>query len=203
MAIRNALIAVDFDGTVVTHAYPEIGDDAGAVPVLKELTDNGCRLILYTMRHGKLLDDAIRWFRERGIPLYAVNENPSQQRWTSSPKVHADLYIDDSSLGCPIRFVDGVKRPVADWTRIREQLVRKVSWTEPPRSRPNRRHIRLSKPAAKRHCTSNMQKGGCFHPPFAYAMPQPAIMPRGCGDICPRRSSSRSRPPARVCPPCR
>ena len=61
MAIRNALIAVDFDGTVVTHAYPEIGDDAGAVPVLKELTDNGCRLILYTMRHGKLLDDAIRW----------------------------------------------------------------------------------------------------------------------------------------------
>ena len=94
MAIRNALIAVDFDGTVVTHAYPEIGDDAGAVPVLKELTDNGCRLILYTMRHGKLLDDAIRWFR------------------------------DDSSLGCPIRFVDGVKRPVADWTRIREQLVR-------------------------------------------------------------------------------
>lgn len=94
MAIRNALIAVDFDGTVVTHAYPETGDDA------------------------------IRWFRERGIPLYAVNENPSQQRWTSSPKVHADLYIDDSSLGCPIRFVDGVKRPVADWTRIREQLVR-------------------------------------------------------------------------------
>ena len=66
MAIRNALIAVDFDGTVVTHAYPEIGDDAGAVPVLKELTDNGCRLILYTMRHGKLLDDAIRWFRTAG-----------------------------------------------------------------------------------------------------------------------------------------
>lgn len=50
MAIHNALIAVDFDGTVVTHAYPEIGDDAGAVAVLKELTDNGCRLILYTMR---------------------------------------------------------------------------------------------------------------------------------------------------------
>ena len=167
MAIRNALIAVDFDGTVVTHAYPEIGDDAGAVPVLKELTDNGCRLILFTMRHGKLLDDAIRWFRERGIPLYAVNENPSQQRWTSSPKVHADLYIDDSSLGCPIRFVDGVKRPVADWTRIREQLVREgfldgaaagAGQTEGTSGFP--------KPAAKRHCTSNMQKGGCFHPPF-------------------------------------
>ena len=123
MAIRNALIAVDFDGTVVTHAYPEIGDDAGAVPVLKELTDNGCRLILYTMRHGKLLDDAIRWFRERGIPLYAVNENPSQQRWTSSPKVHADLYIDDSALGFPIKFQDGIKRPFVNWVKVRQRLV--------------------------------------------------------------------------------
>lgn len=123
MAIRDASIAIDFDGTVVTHAYPELGEDAGAVPVLKELTDNGCRLILYTMRHGKLLDDAVEWFRARGIPLYAVNENPKQARWTSSPKIHADLYIDDSNLGCPIRFIDGVKRPVADWVRIREQLV--------------------------------------------------------------------------------
>lgn len=111
MAIHNALIAVDFVGTVVTHAYPEIGDDAGAVAVLKELTDNGCRLILYTMRSGALLDKAVKWFRDREIPLYAINENPSQQRWTSSPKIHADLYIDDSNLGCPIRFVDGVKRP--------------------------------------------------------------------------------------------
>ena len=81
MAIHDATIAIDFDGTVVTHAYPEIGEDAGAAPVLKELTDNGCRLILYSMRHGKLLDRAVEWFRVRGIPLYAVNENPSQKRW--------------------------------------------------------------------------------------------------------------------------
>ncbi|WP_295936633.1 hypothetical protein [uncultured Alistipes sp.] len=124
MAIQNAVIAVDFDGTVVTHAYPEIGDDAGAIPVLRELVENDCRLILYTMRSGELLDQALRWFQKHEIPLYAVNENPKQQRWTSSPKVHADLYIDDSSLGCPIRFIDGVKRPVADWVRIREQLVK-------------------------------------------------------------------------------
>ena len=103
MAIHDATIAIDFDGTVVTHAYPEIGEDAGAAPVLKELTDNGCRLILYSMRHGKLLDRAVEWFRVRGIPLYAVNENPSQKRWTSSPKIHADLYIDDCNLGCPLR----------------------------------------------------------------------------------------------------
>ncbi len=122
MAIRNAVIAVDFDGTVVTHEYPHIGEDAGAVPVLKELADNGYRLILCTMRHGALLDAAVAWFRERGIPLYAVNENPSQHKWTSSPKIHADLYIDDSGLGAPVRFVDGCSRPVVDWSRVRTEL---------------------------------------------------------------------------------
>ena len=53
MAIREAIIAVDFDGTVVTHAYPHIGNDIGAVPVLRELIGNGCRVILYTMRSGR------------------------------------------------------------------------------------------------------------------------------------------------------
>lgn len=123
MAIRDAVIAVDFDGTVVTHDYPRMGADAGAVPVLKELVANGYRLILLTMRSGELLKAAEDWFRWHQIPLHAVNENPSQKKWTSSPKVYADLYIDDSNLGCPLRFVDGVTRPVADWERIREQLV--------------------------------------------------------------------------------
>ncbi len=123
MAVKGAIIAIDFDGTVVTHAYPKIGMDAGAVPVLKELTDNGCQLILYSMRSGSLLEQAVNWFHEHDIPLYAVNENPQQSQWTESPKIHADLYIDDSALGCPIRFVDGVKRPVADWKAIRRQLV--------------------------------------------------------------------------------
>ena len=59
MAIRNATIALDFDGTVVTHEYPHIGEDAGAVPVLKELVANGYRLILHTMRHGALLEQAL------------------------------------------------------------------------------------------------------------------------------------------------
>ena len=58
MAIHDAIIAVDFDGTVVTHAYPYVGEDAGAVPVLRELVDNGCKLILYTMRSDKLLEAA-------------------------------------------------------------------------------------------------------------------------------------------------
>lgn len=123
MAIHNAIIAIDFDGTVVTHNYPYIGEDAGAVPVLKELTDNGCKLILYSMRTGELLEKAVQWFNERQIPLYAVNDNPEQHKWSVSPKIYADLYIDDGALGCPLRFVDGVKKPVADWERIREALI--------------------------------------------------------------------------------
>ena len=119
MAIHGAIIAVDFDGTVVTHAYPHIG----SVPVLRELIDNGCRLILYTMRSGKLLDDAAAWFARNDIPLYAVNENPAQKEWTESPKVFADLYIDDSALGCPIKFEDGVKRPFVNWAKVRLRLV--------------------------------------------------------------------------------
>ena len=55
MAVKGAIIAIDFDGTVVTHAYPHMGMDAGAVPVLKELVANDCKLILYTMRSGQLL----------------------------------------------------------------------------------------------------------------------------------------------------
>lgn len=116
------IIALDFDGTVVTHEYPYVGDDIGAVPVLKELIAAGHQLILFTMRSGKLLDDALAWFERNGIELYAVNENPEQKSWTSSTKVHANIYIDDCALGCPIRFEDGVRRPFVDWQKVREIL---------------------------------------------------------------------------------
>ena len=124
MAIRKAIIALDFDGTVVTHAYPEVGEDIGAVAVLKELVAQEDKLILWTMRSGTLLEDAVAWFKKHDIPLWGVNENPSQKEWTESPKLHADLLIDDSALGCPTCFLDGERRPAADWRRIRELLVR-------------------------------------------------------------------------------
>ena len=124
MAIRKAIIALDFDGTVVTHAYPEVGEDIGAVAVLKELVAQEDKLILWTMRSGTLLEDAVAWFKKHNIPLWGINENPSQKEWTESPKRHADLLIDDSALGCPTCFLDGERRPAADWRRIRELLVR-------------------------------------------------------------------------------
>lgn len=117
------IIAIDFDGTCVSHAYPAIGHDIGAVPVLKEIIEHGHKLILYSMRDGKLLKDAQDWFKANKIPLYDVNRNKSQSSWTSSPKVHADLYIDDAAIGCPVKYEDGERHCHVDWHRLRSMLV--------------------------------------------------------------------------------
>ena len=112
-------IAIDFDGTCVTHEYPEIGRDLGATTTLKTLVDNGHKLVLLTMRSGKTLENAKHWFEERGIILYGVNENPSQKRWTESPKVYANLYIDDANLGTPlIKNSIASDRPYVDWKLV-------------------------------------------------------------------------------------
>ena len=113
------IIAIDFDGTCVTHEYPEVGRDLGATTTLKTLVDNGHKLILLTMRSGKTLEDAKHWFEERGIILYGVNENPSQKRWTESPKVYANLYIDDANLGVPlVKNSIASDRPYVDWKLV-------------------------------------------------------------------------------------
>ena len=121
--MAELVIAVDFDGTCVTHEYPYMGSDIGAVPVLKELTDAGYRLILTTMRSGKTEKEAVKWLKDNDIPLWGVNKNPEQKSWTSSPKVYADLYIDDCALGVPLTTSASSTRPYVDWTRVREWLV--------------------------------------------------------------------------------
>lgn len=117
------IIAVDFDGTCVEHDYPAIGIEVeGAADTLRALTARGHRLILYSMRSGDKLAKAERWFEERNIELWGVNNNPEQKEWTESPKVFAHIYIDDAALGCPIMFIDGVRRPVVNWAKVRAQL---------------------------------------------------------------------------------
>ena len=125
-------ISVDFDGTVVFHRYPQIGEDIpGAVETLKKLVLQGHRLILFTMRSKQELVDAVKWFHDREIPLYAVNTNPEQISWTDSPKVHSQLYIDDHGIGCPC----GIEIPVGaeinsanarlfvDWEKLNQILI--------------------------------------------------------------------------------
>jgi hypothetical protein len=119
----NKVIAVDFDGTVVTHEYPEVGVNVPfAYAVLKRLVDQDVKIILWTMRSGEHLDAAVEWFKSAGIPLWGVNQNPEQSTWTNSPKAYAQAYIDDAAIGCPLRHrLDG-KRPMVDWKLVEEQL---------------------------------------------------------------------------------
>lgn len=114
------IICIDFDGTVVKHEYPKVGEEVvGAVKVLRKLVNCGHQLILYTMRGEQELIDAIQWFEDRNIPLYAVNMNPQQKSWTKSPKVYANLYIDDANLGCPLCYeVNPSDRPYVDWKTV-------------------------------------------------------------------------------------
>lgn len=122
------IIAIDFDGTCVTHDYPNVGKDIGASDVLKKLAESGHQLILWTMHSGKELQDAIDWFYARGFPsgweLYGENSNPTQHTWTSSPKAYAQLYIDDAALGCPLIWDDDISsRPFVDWVKIEQYLI--------------------------------------------------------------------------------
>ena len=135
------VIAIDFDGTCVTHEFPNIGKSIGAEPVLKTLVANGHRLVLNTMRgentsEGNTLEPAINWFKERRIPLFGVNSNPNQKTWTDSPKVFAHLYIDDMSLGAPLlRTSNASAYPYIDWRYVLIDLVDKGCILEEDASR--------------------------------------------------------------------
>lgn len=96
-------IAVDFDGTIVRHRYPKIGDEIPfATETLRLLLRDRHRLILWTVREGKLLDEAIEWCRARGVEFYAVNRDFPEEDATGtgfSRKIKADLFIDDRNFG--------------------------------------------------------------------------------------------------------
>jgi hydroxymethylpyrimidine pyrophosphatase-like HAD family hydrolase len=94
-------IAIDFDGTIVEHKYPEIGKELPlATHTLKTLAQKGHRLILWTYRSGRELDEAVEFCRSRGVEFYAINKNFPEEEFTPdvSRKILADLYIDDRNL---------------------------------------------------------------------------------------------------------
>lgn len=120
--MKSLYIGVDFDGTVVTHKYPEIGEPLdGCIETLLKLQEVGHKLILYTMRSGERLAQAVEYLEENGVKLYAVNENPSQKHWTESPKIFCNLYIDDAALGAPLVF-SNKGRPYINWDKVEEIL---------------------------------------------------------------------------------
>lgn len=118
------IIGLDFDGTVVEHQYPDVGKGVpGAINIITSLWLEGHKIILWTMRSGKELDDAVAYLNKYGIFPYGINENPDQWSWTESPKAYCQIYIDDAALGCPLRPGIQSRLPMVDWEEVEKQLV--------------------------------------------------------------------------------
>jgi hypothetical protein len=127
------IIAVDFDGTLVDHVFPEIGEPVeGAFEWLKRFKEAGAFLILYTMRadergsrsidlfpgERRFLSEAVEFCRAQGIEFDALNRNPQQDEWTSSPKAYAHVYIDDAAFGCPLNPPRNGGRCTVNWDMV-------------------------------------------------------------------------------------
>lgn len=129
------IIAVDFDQTLATGPFPEVGK---ALPMafeyLRIFQARGARLILLTMRSDgrKYVNDldanplrhAVELCRAQGVEFWAVNDNPEQHDWTGSRKVYAHLYIDDAAFGCPLVRLPDARRPVVDWAKVGPGVVK-------------------------------------------------------------------------------
>ena len=118
------IIAVDFDGTIVEHRYPAIGRELPfAIETLKKLAKEGHRLILWTVREGRLLEEAVQFCRERGLEFYAVNRDyPEEEKKNNnhfSRKLKADVWIDDRNVG-----------GLPDWGTIYEMIHNKLTYED-------------------------------------------------------------------------
>ena len=118
------IIAVDFDGTIVEHKYPAIGRELPfAIETLRKLQSDRHKLILWTVREGVLLEEALAFCRERGLEFYAVNRDyPEEERDRNnhfSRKLKADVFIDDRNLG-----------GLPDWGTIYEMVTKRLSYED-------------------------------------------------------------------------
>lgn len=117
-------IAVDFDGTIVEHKYPAIGKERPfAIATLRQLMEDGHKLILWTVREGQLLEEAVEWCRTRGIRFYAVNQDFDDDNKENnahySRKLKVQLFIDDRNVG-----------GLPDWGTIYQLISRRISYEQ-------------------------------------------------------------------------
>jgi|SRR5574344_65337 hypothetical protein len=117
-------IAVDFDGTIVTHRYPAIGEEIPfATDTLKMLIADRHKLILWSVREGHLLDEAIEWCRARGVEFYAINRDYPEETTSNnnhfSRKLKVDMFIDDRNLG-----------GLPDWGLIYQMISHNKTWQD-------------------------------------------------------------------------
>lgn len=118
------IIAVDFDGTIVEHKYPAIGKEIPfAIDTLKMLINDRHRLILWSVREGQLLDEAVEWCRERGVEFWAVNKDYPEETTDNnqhfSRKLKVDIFIDDRNIG-----------GLPDWGTIYRMIKHHETWND-------------------------------------------------------------------------
>lgn len=127
---QSLIIAIDFDGTIVEHRYPFIGRIRPyAFETMEALQIKGHRLVLWSHRSGKKLEEAVAFCNLHGIEFYAVNKNYPEEKWDeeASRKILADIYIDDRNVGglptwgeifkliCPEEDIASVKDKKSRW----------------------------------------------------------------------------------------
>ena len=127
MSDSKTIFAVDFDGTIVKHAFPDIGQPVPrALEWLRRFHDAGALLILWTMRSGDYLQAAVKYCYDNNVQLFGINHNPDQMSWTRSPKAYAHLYIDDAAEGCPL-ITEPNSRPYVDWGLLGHSVMEKIN----------------------------------------------------------------------------
>lgn len=104
MKKNNIILAIDYDGTVTEHSYPEVGAPLpGAFETLKDLKEAGYTLILWTCREGQTLEEAVSFCRENGVEFDSINENNIEDDFRPEDglrrKIFAHYYIDDRAFG--------------------------------------------------------------------------------------------------------
>ncbi len=120
---QNTYLCIDFDSTIVDHAYPAVGQPVpGALEGIRKFIELGAKIILFTVRDGPELHNAISYLMKHGIKIYAVNDNPNQHSWSTSRKVYAHRYIDDLAAGVPLIQPEGFNRPCIDWSIITPEI---------------------------------------------------------------------------------
>ncbi|HAT66778.1 MAG TPA: hydrolase [Flavobacteriaceae bacterium] len=131
MVAETLTIAVDFDGTIVEDEYPKIGKpNIFAFETLKKLQNKGHRLILWTYRYGRELDEAVAFCKENGIIFYAVNKSFPEEQFDPkySRKINADLFIDDRNLGGMMGWGEIYQKLIGEEVSKSASKKRKKGW---------------------------------------------------------------------------
>ncbi len=97
---KSLTLAIDFDGTIVSHAYPNIGEPIkNAKEVMDRLMERGHKIVIWTARNGKDLEKVRNWLIKNKYHFECINKNIINAPYRPWPKIYCDLFIEDRNVG--------------------------------------------------------------------------------------------------------